>query len=133
MQGTPIVISKSTRVYEVEGTIAAVLEFEREGGYKQVWLHMVDGSKMSIAHPDNREYEVDLEPGLTVSGRSFIGIPSLNKKTGVVTDAKHYVFNQEAKGLKHLPTREQYLASDYTGKPPAGYEAPVDESADAEF
>jgi hypothetical protein len=123
-------IDKSVRLFELEGTIALLEPTAADDGYLGMTVHLEDGSHMSLPHPSNYDFPVDLDDGIDSDGkrdakkatriavRSFL-VPTVDRKSGVVSDVKRYVFAPDDGiiDLAHCQTRDEYLAIDYTGKP----------------
>lgn len=120
---------------EVEGILTSVRVITRKNSAGTTFAQMVvtlDNGQRAIAAVNRATAEaMGLAGGRAYTFPLAIGepfalriafVPVFNAKTGNTYDAKHYLMPDTRKGdsvdLAHTPTLEEYLASDYPGKPP---------------
>lgn len=125
-------IAKSVRVYEMEGILESIelLTYE-DTGRDYVVFTLTDGTQMNgpaprtDENPRGYDYPVDIELGKPFAMRSFL-VPAVDRSTGELVDSKRYVFplDENYVDLEHTVTRDEYLATNYVGKP-AGVESEV--------
>ena len=121
VNGIPVSVQFAT---EVEGIIAQVdYLVNDETGYRQYLVTTEDGKQMIL--PLSREeggnfpYYLEVKPGTHFAARSF-SVPEM--RDGVVATGRRYFVSNPDAGitkLEQLPTREQYLATQYRNKPAA--------------
>lgn len=112
-------VPKSVRVFEVEGVVEFVSAGAYSDGHKYLDVRMASGEHMTMPWPrvfgGNYDYPVPVEPEVSLAARSFI-VPALNSN-GELVNSKRYVFADSGK-LADCMTLDEYLATDYEGKPP---------------
>ena len=135
-------VAPMSRNYEIEGVITSmeVLPIPAGRTTAQMLVTVESGATMLFPAPNfipvenehgetehvaieggTYDFPIVFGEGDMLAARSFI-VPAVDKYTGEIVNSKRYVFADPAKGpvsLASVPTRDEYLLTDYPHKPEA--------------
>lgn len=129
-------VSAVNRNYELEGIVTdlEILPIPRGRDTAQMMITVESGKSMLVPAPNfvrgeddemvaveggTFDFPISFDIGEPIAIRSVL-VPAVNKNTGEVWNSKRYLMADPDKGpvdLEHTMTREEYLETDYPGKP----------------
>jgi hypothetical protein len=130
MSAKEIAVEAEVRLFELEGVVASYTLDTRSDGSLFTKVITTDGEEMTLPCPTkfggNWSPPVAIGKGQPIAIRAFV-VPARDTKResatfGAIIDSKRYVAAESGK-LADCMTRDEYLASPYSGKPVTGQQA----------